>query len=501
MSEGHGVTLGKSEVGEGGERRIHLFGHRLGHAPGSHAGEQAVAEPGHALARPLGAHGLTQFVGLGRAEPGHIDGDLHQLLLEERHAEGAFQGRLHQRMEVGDGLGPVAPPDVGVHGVALDGAGPDEGDLDSQVVEAAGLHPGQGVHLGSRLDLEHAHRVGPAQEVVDLVLLVEEGQIDGDPVGLGHQVDHVVQGGEHAEAEEVELDQAGRRAVVLVPLQHAASGHPSPLHRAHFHYRPVADDHAARVDAEMARKPEQLRRQLLNQRRQILALGQRLAALGRPGPAVGLLGGVAEGLAYVAQGRAGPVGDDVGHLGGVEPAVAGVDVLDDLFAPARLDVDVDVGRPVASRGQEALEEQAERHRVHVGDAEGEADGRGGGRSSALAEDVLALAELDDVPHGEEVAREPEGPDHLELVVDLSVGPRHPFESLGPIPLDRPPPGQLGQPGLLGVSFGHGEIGEPRCHQPEIERALGGQLAGPVHGPGPPGEPPPLLGFTPQAGGG
>ena len=82
------------------------------------------------------------------------------------------------------------------------------------------------------------------------------------------------------------------------------------------------------------------------------------------------LGGVPEGLADVAEGRAGPVGDDVGHLGRVQPAVALVDVLDDLLAPARLDVDVDVGGPVAGRGQEPLEEQSERHGVDVGDARG-----------------------------------------------------------------------------------------------------------------------------------
>ena len=186
-----------------------------------------------------------------------------------------------------------------------------------------------------------------------------------------------MEGGEHAETEQIELDQAGRRTIVLVPLQHAAARHPSPLHRADLHHRAVADDHAARVDAEVTGEPEELGGQLCDQGGQVLALVERLAAFARPGPGLGLLGGVAKGFAHVAQRRAGPVGDDVGHLGGVEPAVASVDVLDDLFPPARLDVDVDVGRPVAGWGQEALEEQAEGHGVHVGDAESEADGRGG----------------------------------------------------------------------------------------------------------------------------
>ena len=176
------MALGEAEVGEGGQCCVHLLGHHLGHAPGGHAGEQTVAQAGHALTGPFGAHGLAQFVGLGGAEAGHVDGDLHQLFLKERHPEGALQGWLHQRMEIGDRLGPIAAPDVGVHGVALDGPGPDEGHLDGQVVEAAGLHPGQGVHLRPRLHLEHAHRVGPAQQVVDGRVLIQQGQVDGDPV-------------------------------------------------------------------------------------------------------------------------------------------------------------------------------------------------------------------------------------------------------------------------------------------------------------------------------
>ena len=85
----------------------------------------------------------------------------------------------------------------------------------------------------------------------------------------------------------------------------------------------------------------------------------------------------------------------------------------------RLDVDVDVGRAVALGREEALEQQAEAHGVGVGDAEGVADRAVGGAAPALAEDVVAPAELDDVPHDEEVAGEAERLDEVELVVDLA----------------------------------------------------------------------------------
>ena len=133
-------------------------------------------------------------------------------------------------------------------------------------------------------------------------------------------------------------------------------------------------------------------------------------------------GRVAERLGHVAHRRLGAVGDDVGDLRRVVPPVLGVDVLDDLLAPVALDVDVDVGRPVALGRQEALEQQAERHGVGGGDAEGVADGRVGGAAPALAEDVLLPAEPHEVPHDEEVAGEAELLDDRQLVVDRAPRP-------------------------------------------------------------------------------
>lgn len=229
VGEAHRVALGEAEVREGGELGVDLVGDGAGDAPLGHP----LVEPGpqalHALGRPLGAHGLAELVGLAGREAGDVDGHLHQLLLEQRDAQGLLQRRLQQGMQVGDGLLAVAPADVGVDRPALDRTGPDEGDLDHQVVEGPGLQPRQGGHLGAGLHLEHADGVGSAQHVVDGVVLGDGGQIDGRVGVLPHEVDHLVQRGEHPEAEQVELHESHRRAVVLVPLEDAAVGHaPTP---------------------------------------------------------------------------------------------------------------------------------------------------------------------------------------------------------------------------------------------------------------------------------
>ena len=97
-----------------------------------------------------------------------------------------------------------------------------------------------------------------AQQVVDLVLLRDGGEVDVDALVLADQVDREVQHREHPEAEQVELHQAGGGAVVLVPLEDRAVLHARPLDRAELEERTVGHHHPARVDAEVAREVEHL---------------------------------------------------------------------------------------------------------------------------------------------------------------------------------------------------------------------------------------------------
>ena len=267
VGEAHRVALGEAEVGEG----LELVGDLLGHRPGDAVLRHAVHQPGphqrHPLVGALGAHGLAELVGLAGGEVGHVDGHLHELLLEQRHAEGLLEASLEERVEVGDRL--LAPPaaDVGMDGAALDRAGPDEGHLDDDVVERPRPQPREGGHLGPALDLEHADGVGGAEEVVDRPLLRDGGQVDLDAPVFGDEVDGQVEHRQHPEAEEVELHQAGRGAVVLVPLEDGPVLHGRPLGRAVLDEGPIGDDHAPGVDPEMAGEALHLAGQVEHQRR------------------------------------------------------------------------------------------------------------------------------------------------------------------------------------------------------------------------------------------
>ena len=60
------------------------------------------------------------------------------------------------------------------------------------------------------------------------------------------------QGGERSQAQEVELDQAGLGAVILVPLEDRAVVHGGPAHRADLGDGAAAQDHASGVNPQVA---------------------------------------------------------------------------------------------------------------------------------------------------------------------------------------------------------------------------------------------------------
>ncbi len=177
-------------------------------------------------------------------------------------------------------------------------------------------------------------------------------EVDLVAVVLGDQIERVVQGGEHAQTEEVEFHQARGSAVVLVPLQHRPVGHPRPFHRTHLRDRGPRQDHAARMNPQMPR----MIHKLLGKPPHILGDHLRLtvrAAIGvavagfriragvaghvvlaqDAGEGVLLTGGVAKRFRRVPDRRAEAVGDHVRHLRRVRTPIVLVHVLNHLLTP------------------------------------------------------------------------------------------------------------------------------------------------------------------------
>ena len=241
------------------------------------------------------------------------------------------------------------------------------------------------------------------------------------------EIEALAQRRQHAERKHVDLEQAQRIEIVLVPFDRRALLHRRVHHRRDL-VEPVAcDDEAAAVLREMARKADERLRHLERKRERriggvkadrthaILADRGRFLAPGGPVEGGDDIVRQAENLGRLADRRARAIGRHRGGEAGALAPVAPVDVLDHLLAPLVLEVDIDIGGLVALGRDEALEQKIEARRVDLGDPEAVANGGIGRRAAALAEDALLSREAHDVMHGEKVGRVVERGDQREFM--------------------------------------------------------------------------------------
>ena len=297
--------------------------------------------------------------------------------------------------------------------------------------------------------------------------------------------------GQRAEAEQVDLEQAERLHVVLVPLDHGAPLHGGVLDRHQRGHRLAAEQKAAGMDRQVAREVADLagegEQEMVGRvpgvearlPERVLQRLREVAVMVGDEPRHPVQGGgrQPEGLAHVADRRPGPVADHVGHHRGALAAILAVHELDRLLAAPVADVEVDVGRLGALPGQEALEQQVHVHRVDGGDAQAVAHRRVGGRAAPLAQDLALAAEADDFVHGQEVAAVVEILDYLQLGAKL---PRYGRRRAPAVALARPGEGEPAQPLRRGVAVRQPLRGIAVAHLAQREGAAGGDLVGGRH---------------------
>ena len=78
-------------------------------------------------------------------------------------------------------------------------------------------------------------------------------QVDFFVIVVANEFDGIFEHGHHAEAEQIDFDDAHVGAIFFVPLHDDAAGHGGGLERDDGIELSLADDHAAGVLAEMAR--------------------------------------------------------------------------------------------------------------------------------------------------------------------------------------------------------------------------------------------------------
>ena len=301
-----------------------------------------------------------------------------------------------------------------MHHVALDRSGAHQRHLDDEVVIAARPQARQHGHLCPRFDLEDAHAVGAAKHVVGGGIAF--GNLVHFQASAGTLADdgkHAPDGGEHAEGEDIDLEQAERIEVVLVPLDDGALGHGGVFDRHEPGERPARDDEAADVLRQVAGKAAQGfgdpqpfadTRRFGVQPMFGKAFGQLLALVPpgqRAGQRVDLGDAEAERTPGIAQRALGAVGNQRRRQCCPLATVFFVDVGNDFGAPLVFEIDIDVGRLAAFFRDKTLEQHCRTRRVDFGDAQREADRRIGRRATPLTEDFPAARKADDVMHRQE----------------------------------------------------------------------------------------------------
>ncbi len=420
--EGERMAFGEAIAAEPFDLAVAAFGEIALVAAPHHAADHLFPELVHAADMAEGRHRPAQLVRLRRGEFGRDDRQLHRLFLEQRHAIGLFQ-QIAQFIGIVRRIGrgkfgffqPRAATQIGVDHVAFDRAGPHDRDLDRKVVKLARAQTRQHVDLGAAFHLEHADAVAPAQHVVNgriIGIKVHHQLMIAQPM-VAHQVECLADAGKHAERQHIDLHQAERVNVILVPFDEAAVGHGGMMERHGFIEPVLGEDEAADMLRQMAGKGRF--KQLPHQFAQAhdLRVGKvetgfadplfvhvaRIAAPDGAGEAGDDIVGQAQHLGHFADRAARTIMDDGRGDAGAMAAIAVVDILHHLLAPLMFEIDVDVGRFVPFFRHEAGKEQVMFLRVDGGDAEQEADHRIGGRPAPLAQDTLRPGEGDDVVDG------------------------------------------------------------------------------------------------------
>ena len=324
QAEGDRVGLRKPEPGEAANLLEDALRHLRRRPAPPRPGDELIAIGEDRLLGALAAHRPAQPLRLAGAEPGKRHRHLDHLLLKDDRPQRVAKDRLQRGVVVGHperGIPPqpLAALQVGMHGAPLNRPRAHQRHLDREVVEALRLRPRQHLHLRPALDLKDAGGVRRPDHPVGLrVVHGDPGEVDPLATHASDLVDRALHRRQHPQAQQIDLQEAGVRARVLVPLNELAPLHRRRLDGTDVDQRPGGDHHPAGVLRGMAWEPPRVASQAGEgapaHRRGSLGADRhthvRLHGIGaveqidRPSHSLDLSGRQAERLAEVAGGAA-----------------------------------------------------------------------------------------------------------------------------------------------------------------------------------------------------
>ena len=157
-------------------------------------------------------------------------------------------------MRVGDGFPALPALKERVHHVADDRARANDRDLHYDVVKPFRPQAGQTRHLRAAFYLEHSNGVGFLKRGVHVgIISGQMREIHFFMVVIADEFDRVFQNSHHTEAEQIDFYDTHVGTIFFVPLHDDTAWHGSRFEWDDGIETSLADDHAARMLAEVAR--------------------------------------------------------------------------------------------------------------------------------------------------------------------------------------------------------------------------------------------------------
>src|ERR1051325_996797 len=224
-----------------------LLDYALGECGGDalrlHACDQPFAVALHSSSAMPRRHVAAQLIGFSGSVIRHDHRQPHHLFLEQRHTEGSLENRPQQIMGKIDFLFLLAPAQIRMHHATGDRSGPDNADLDHQVIKILRFEPRQHRHLGAALDLKHADGVALTNHIERrLITLGDRRHRIFDTVMLAQKLETEIELRETAEAEKIDFEESEVLDIDLVPLNHRALRHGGIFYLYHIVYLLVVGD-------------------------------------------------------------------------------------------------------------------------------------------------------------------------------------------------------------------------------------------------------------------
>ena len=111
--------------------------------------------------------------------------------------------------------------------------------------------------------------------------------------------------------------------------------------------------------------------------------------------------------------------NDIGNLCSMMTTVPLIHVLNDFFASTAFNIDINVRWAIAFRREKPFKQQTKRHRIGLRDVERITHRAVCCAATTLTVNIGSRAELNNVPHHQEIPGKPERLNHFQLVINHS----------------------------------------------------------------------------------